>query len=276
MKFIFIFIFIHFTFVFYSQEIFGTCLGKSFVVEKNIWTKSPLVNLETREIKIFFSDSSISRLYAVRLSPSNFRSRIYLQKDKNLLMNSSKLIKRLNATVIINAGFYDRNYRPMGFFRSGTKTYNSRILFKGSRRSLHFGALLHFHKQTNRIQIYHRDFFNKTIPGDALQAGPYLFKNGRPVKGLRKYREFNRADRRTVVSILKDRTIVILVNQENDRGVSWCELQKLFTNSKIGFSVKDAINLDGGASSQLSIRSANFKKNIFGRPVPAFVVFYKN
>ena len=109
-----------------------------------------------------------------------------------------------------------------------------------------------------------------------MQAGPYLFKNGRPVKGLRKYREFNRADRRTVVSILKDRTIVILVNQENDRGVSWCELQKLFTNSKIGFSVKDAINLDGGASSQLSIRSANFKKNIFGRPVPAFVVFYEN
>ena len=135
MKFIFIFIFIHFTFVFYSQEIFGTCLGKSFVVEKNIWTKSPLVNLETREIKIFFSDSSISRLYAVRLSTSNFRSRIYLQKNKNLLMNSSKLIKRLNATVIINAGFYNRNYRPMGFFRSGTKTYNSRILFKPTKAS---------------------------------------------------------------------------------------------------------------------------------------------
>ena len=90
MKFIFIFIFIHFTFVFYSQEIFGTCLGKSFVVEKNIWTKSPLVNLETREIKIFFSDSSISRLYAVRLSPSNFRSRIYLQKELMTSMKASK------------------------------------------------------------------------------------------------------------------------------------------------------------------------------------------
>ena len=57
------------------------------VVEKNIWTKSPLRNLETREIKILFSDSSISRLYAVRLSPSNFRSRIYLQKDKNFSLS---------------------------------------------------------------------------------------------------------------------------------------------------------------------------------------------
>ena len=43
----------------------------------------------------------------------------------------------------------------------------------------------------------------------------------------------------------------------------------------IGFSVIDAINLDGGSSSQLSINSEKFKKNIYGRSVPAFIVFYK-
>lgn len=271
----FIFIFISFIFIFQTIETFGQCLGKKFVIEKNIWAKSPLQGLETRDVNIYFSDNSISRLYAVRLSVPNFNSSIYLQKNKNLLINASKLVKRLDAAIVVNAGFYDQNYRPMGFFRTNTKTYNSRILYKGSSRSLHFSALLHFDKKENRIMIVHRDFFDKTIPGDVLQAGPYLFRNGKPLKGLEKYREFNRPDRRTVVCILKDGTIVILVSQANDRGISWCELQKLFIHSDIGFSVKDAINLDGGSSSQLSIHSGKFKKDIYGRPVPAFIVFYK-
>ena len=270
----FFFIFIIFFIMFHTKETFARCFEKELVIEKNMWIKSHLGKLETREIKILFPDMSFSRLYAVRFSTNNFRPQIYLQKNKNLMINASELVKRLNATIIINAGFYDHNYRPMGFFRSGNKTFNSRVLFKGTRRSLHFGALLHINKKTNHIMIYHRDFFRKTIPGDVLQAGPYLFKNGKPVKGLNKYREFNRANRRTVVSILKDRKIVVLVSQENDRGVSWCELQKIFAHENIGFSVIDAINLDGGSSSQLSINSGIFKKNIYGRSVPAFIVFY--
>ena len=275
MKFIFIFIFIILIFIFQTKETFGQCLGKKFVIEKNIWVKSPLRGLETREVNIFFSDDSISRLYAVRLSSLDFNSSIYLQKNKNFLINASELIKRLGATIIVNAGFYDQNYRPMGFFRTKRKTYNSRILYKGSSRSLHFGALLHLDRKENRIMIFHRDFFDKTIPGDVLQAGPYLFRNGKPLKGLKKYREFNRPNRRTVVCILKDGAIVILVSQANGRGISWCELQKIFNHSDIGFSVKDAINLDGGSSSQLSVHSKKFKKDIYGRPVPAFIVFYK-
>jgi len=275
MKFIFIFILIHFLLISFTEKTFARCFEKDLIIEKKNWTKSLLGNLETREIKILFPDLSISRLYAVRLSTANFRSQIYLQKNKDSMINASELVKRLNATIIINAGFYDHNYRPMGFFRSDNKTYNSRVLFKGSRRLLHFGALLHIDKKTNRITIHHRDYFKKTIPGDVLQAGPYLFKNGKPIKGLKKYREFNRANRRTIVSISKDRMIVILVSQENDRGVSWCELQQIFAHENVGFSVIDAINLDGGSSSQLSINSEKFKKNIYGRSVPAFIVFYK-
>jgi len=277
MKFFFIFALSSLVFIFQTEEIFGQCFDKRFVIKKNKWTKNLLKGFETSEVKILFSDDSIARLYAVRFTTSNFKSSIYLQKNKNLLINASKLAKKLDASIIINAGFYDHNYRPMGYFRSNGKTYNSRILLKGTRRSLHFGALLHIDKKTNRIMIHDRDSFNENIPGDVLQAGPFLFRKGKPVKGLRKYREFNRADRRTVLCISKEGAIVILVSESSDRGISWCELQKLFAQSRVGlgFYVKDAINLDGGSSTQLSINFRKFKRDIYGRPVPAFVVFHK-
>ena len=146
MKFIFIFILIHFLLISFTEKTFARCFEKDLIIEKKNCTKSLLGNLETREIKILFPDLSISRLYAVRLSTANFRSQIYLQKNKDSMINASELVKRLNATIIINAGFYNHNYRPMGFFRRDNKTYNSLFLFKGSRRLLHFGDLLHIDK----------------------------------------------------------------------------------------------------------------------------------
>ena len=96
-------------------------------------------------------------------------------------------------------------------------------------------------------------------------------KNGKPVQGLVRYREYLRATRRTVVGLDVQGRLVVLVSENETRGISWCELQEylVLPESKGGLGIRDAMNLDGGSSSQLWVRGSN---GIPGRPAPTYVI----
>ncbi len=256
----------------------SACPFKGHLVGDGRWTRRGVPPLEVRSVRIRFEDGAIGRMQAVRLRHQKFKIRLHWREKYKWFspIDLSRLGERMGAVVIVNAGYYDVNGRPLGYFRSGGKAFNSRVLYRGRKIALHFGALFAVGQEDGRPKIVSRQAFEDSGVREAFQAGPHLVADRKPVKGLARYREYLRPTRRTVVGLdAKDR-LVILVSENETRGVSWCELQEylVLSESKGGLGLRDAMNLDGGSSSQLWVRAGGPAPEIHipGRPTPTFIV----
>ena len=240
------------------------------------WTRRGSPPIETRNVRLLFGDGMIARMTAVRLRHRDFRVRLrWREKSERLSpVDLGGLGRRLGAAVVLNAGYYGAGGRPLGYFRSGGRVFNARVLYRGRRIALHFGALFTVAREGGAPAIVSRGRFREADAAEALQAGPLLVKDGAPVPGLARYREYARPARRTLLALDACGRLLVLVSESETRGVSWCELQKylLLPESRGGPGVRDAMNLDGGASSQLWAHAGGREILIPGRPVPAFVV----
>ncbi len=231
--------------------------------------------LEFRDFRIRFEDGFSSRMAGVRLDPNQFHIRLlWLSNKKPFSSRIKEVAKRTNAAVIVNAGYFDENGRPLGYFRSDEKVYNSRLLFRGRRRALHLGAVFYVRKESGKVGIVTREAFNSKGVREAFQAGPYLVRGGKPDLGLDAYREFRRPDRRTILALGKKGRLLLLVSEEVGRGISWCELQNFLTRPEPegGLDVAEAMNLDGGSSSQIYVRGNRTSRQMKGRIVPALII----
>jgi len=230
--------------------------------------------LEARGIAMRFEDDSIARLSAVRVEPGRFRAELRWNPKAGPAGESAAEVARLTgAAVVVNAGYFDENGRPLGFFLSGGKVYNRRILFRGRGEALHLGAIF-FVREGGALGIASREAFEPEGMREAFQAGPYLVREGRPVPGIERYREYWRPARRTVLAFEPDGRLLLLASETEGRGLSWCELQSFLARPEAqgGLGVAEAMNLDGGSSSQLLVQAGGFTGGVPGRPVPAFLV----
>ena len=256
-----------------SAKAASDCPLKGHPVGDGRWTRSQSPSLDTRNVRIRFENGATSRMRAVRLRHEGFEIRLHWREKSEwfLPVDLDVLGEKLGAAVILNAGYYDANGRPLGYFRSGGKVFNSRVLYQGRKIALHFGALFTVGRKNGRPGIVSREKFQDSGVKEAFQAGPHLVKNGKPVQGLVRYREYLRATRRTVVGLDVQGRLVVLVSENETRGISWCELQEylVLPESKGGLGIRDAMNLDGGSSSQLWVRGSN---GIPGRPAPTYVI----
>ena len=229
--------------------------------------------LEFRRFRLRFKDGHSSRMNGVRIDQARFAIRLKWQAGRSVSAKAaSEIARRERAAVATNAGYFDEKGRPLGYFRTNGKVYNSRLLFRGRRRALHLGAV--FYVRGGRAGIATREDFDPEGVTEAFQAGPYLVRGGKPDSGLDAYREFRRADRRSVLALGKKRRLIFLVSEEIGRGISWCELQDFMSRSEAagGLGAVEAMNLDGGSSSQLYVRGKGLPRNLEGRIVPALIL----
>lgn len=249
------------------------CPLKGHPVGDGRWLRRQSLSVDTRDVRIRFENGTTARMKAVRLPLEEFELRLHW-RDKSewfLPVDYGALGEKLDAAVMLNAGYYDDNGRPIGYFRSAGKVFNSRVLHRGRKTFLHYGALLTVENESGRPSIVSREKFKDSGVKEAFQAGPLLVKDGKPVRGLTRYREYLRATRRTVIGLdAKDR-LIVLVSEAETRGISWCELQEFLVlpESKGGLGIRDAMNLDGGSSSQLWVRG---EVEIEGRPAPTYLI----
>lgn len=249
------------------------CPLKGHPVGVGRWARQKSLPLETRDVRIRFENGTTARMKAVRLRHQDFEIRFHWRDKPEwfLPVDFGALGEKLGAAVILNASYYDEKGRPMGYFRSGGKVFNSVILHRGRKTFLHYGALFTVGGKDGRPGIVSREKFGDTGVKEAFQAGPLLVADGEPVQGLSRYREYLRASRRTVVGLDAGERLVVLVSETETRGISWCELQEFLVlpESKGGLGVRDAMNLDGGSSSQLWVRGG---VEIPGRPAPTYII----
>jgi exopolysaccharide biosynthesis protein len=89
------------------------------------------------------------------------------------------------------------------------------------------------------------------------------------MRGLARYA------RRAVIGVDKDGRLIAAVTEALLGGLSFAELQDLFTNAKLQLDVADLLNLDGGGSAQLYLKVGKFEESIAGTAeVPVAIGFF--
>lgn len=151
-----------------------------------------------------------------------------------------------NALLAINGGFFDRDYRPLGLRISKQQQYSPLKhiswwgIFYTKNKKPYLSSLKHYSNAQNI------DF--------AVQSGPRLLVNGR-IPSLK----IGHAER-SALGISPDGRVLILVTE--NMPMTTTALAELMKASPL--NCKDALNLDGGNSSQLFAQTGSFKINAHG------------
>ena len=179
--------------------------------------------------------------------------------------SSAAVAKSKNALLAINAGFFTPEGTPLGLVVSGGKTsggWNSASsLGNGIFRESNGGALS-ITRRSSRSSV--------SSSHELIQAGPLLLENGKPITGLDSGKSALRS---------------IILTDGNSRWwigkTSSCTLaalgKALSSSSPASWRIDDALNLDGGRSTDLYISSRILggpinRRSFLNRPVRNFLI----
>jgi uncharacterized protein YigE (DUF2233 family) len=189
-----------------------------------------------------------ARIFAFRAAPAH----VELAHGDNL--EAAQWLKRTGARVAINGGYFDGSGQPLGLRVSKGKRH-ARL------RRADWGV---FWIKNGRAHISHtRDYSPNTRPQQAIQCGPRLVVAGK-VTDLKP-----QWDRRTGMGIDRSGKVVLAIAEGQLSLKDWAGV---FASSK-GLGCPDALNLDGGGSTQIAYSSRSQREVVNGSwPVPDAIV----
>ncbi len=218
------------------------------------------VTLE-REVPANTLDLSLYRFDTSLIAP-----RVIYAAQHNLKTADVKtLARKTGAIAAVNANYYDPQGAPLAFLKTAAQTVNPRI----SAAAIYTGI---FAVKDRQPFFAHRDGFVPAHADEGLQSGPLLVLGGsaQPTTGAP-----NRPSRRALIGIDKDQRLFIAVTDKLLGGLTWAELQELFTAPEWQLQAQDLLALDGGASAQLYIKSGKHEEMIPGTAeVPVAIGFF--
>jgi uncharacterized protein YigE (DUF2233 family) len=165
----------------------------------------------------------------------------YIEKEES--SDLQLLTKQAGGIAGINAHFFDPNNRPIGLIISDGKLLQA--IHKGGKLLNGFFVL-----ENNIPKILERHAILQK-PQLAIQAGPLLLIDGK----IQSVKSDEIASRRSGIALTKNSEVILYATILRFPGASLSQIQNMLTHPEI--EAKDALNLDGGGSSQLFI-----KKNI--------------
>ena len=188
-----------------------------------------------------------SHIHAFRIDLQFHRLALVMAKDLAVdYASAEEYAKHSKALITINGGFFDQNYHPLGL-RINNKKQKSPI-----KQISWWGV---FYIKNNKPYISNVNQFNRDKQiVFAVQSGPRLLVNGKipPLKP-------GRAER-SALGISKDGRIIIVIT--DNAPLSTTELAQLMKAEPL--SCLNALNLDGGSSSQLHANIDAFQLDVHG------------
>ena len=174
-------------------------------------------------------------------------------------------LEKSGALATINANYFDENGRPLAYLKNSAREINRTV----SKHALYTGV---FGVRDGLPFVIHRDQFQPAQAREALQSGPLLLLSGAPVDiipGLGRYA------RRAVIGIDKTGRIIVGATDAVLGGLSFAELQELFSKPRWQIETPDLLNLDGGSSAQMHLRVGKFEESVPGlSDVPVAIGFF--
>ena len=198
------------------------------------------------------SDGTEIRLY--RFALPQFAAKVVVGPGKPPRPETAAAaLHRLNATAAVNGGFFDEHRAPLGLRIASGET---RVPL---RPNVDWGVLV---INGNEARIIHSREFHPGSPAqNAIQVGPRLLVDGKPLK-LKPQRA-----RRTAVALPRDGHALTLVIV--DERIDANELAARLADA--GFD--SALMLDGGPSTQLALSVGETRADVpGGYPAPGLLV----
>jgi hypothetical protein len=180
--------------------------------------------------------------------------------------NVKNFAEKSGALAAINANYFDTDGKPLAFLKVGRQIINSRV----AKTALYTGV---FGIKDQTPFIAHRDEFVPEQVDEGLQSGPLLLFHGSAQEITRLP---SRAHRRALIGIDQEQRLVAAVADSIFGGLYWRELQEIFSDAPWQIQLTDLLNLDGGGSAQIYIKTAKFEDMVAGTSeVPVAIGFFK-
>lgn len=178
-------------------------------------------------------------------------------------MRCDEFLKRSGALAVLNGGYFDPENLPMGYQRDSDRVLQSEVWTRGL-----FGGV--FYLDYQRVaHVVGREDFVPTQASFAVQCGPRLVYRREKMPGIHD----DPAARRTVIGVDRSGRYLFGVSDVDCR-LRFGQLQDLLLSGEAqgGFDAEGVLNLDGGSSTQISIKTKKFQSHIVGwSPVPVAV-----
>jgi exopolysaccharide biosynthesis protein len=205
-------------------------------------------------------------LKLLRFDPMIIAARVLSSSDWQMKSATAKsFVEKSGAIAAINGSYFDERGRPLAYLKISDKEINHTV----SKHGLYTGT---FALVDGSPLIMHRDNFSPVQASEALQSGPLLLNRGAPVETIRGLGEYAR---RTVLGTDKNGRIIVAVTDAVLGGISFVELQELFSNGKWQLDTPELLNLDGGGSTQLYFKSGKLEESVPGTSeVPVAIGFF--
>lgn len=160
--------------------------------------------------------------------------------------SASEFATLSNSLIAINGGFFTHEFKPLGLRISNYKSLNPLKpiswwgIFYTEKTKAYLRSIKNF-KADNKINF-------------AIQSGPRLLVNGHETRLKPGYAQ------RTALGITAKGNVILLVTE--NLAMTTKELAKLMRAPPL--SCQDALNLDGGSSSQVYAQMKGFELNVHG------------
>lgn len=196
------------------------------------------------------NDKSISpwsHIHAFRINLSRYQLAI-LPANQLAKPNASigELANFSKAVLAINGGFFDPNYQPLGLRISQQQQINP-------LKRISWWGVFYIEGEKPHVSSWRHFTANKQI-SFAVQSGPRILINGK-IPQLKAGR-----DERSALGITYDDHVIVLVTE--NAPLSTNDLALLMQSPPL--NCKNALNLDGGSSSQLVARLNSFAVHVHG------------
>lgn len=224
--------------------------------------------LETSQVALHYGTVFSSSIALVR-GDSSYSLRAIRASQFGWNRASVKaLCKAAGAEACINANFFDEQGRPLGLVVSRGIIYNKMHHGGGTLTGVLYSTDI-------ETRIVHRDSFSFSGAVEAIQAGPRLIASGKPIEGVK---DSSSSSNLSGVCIDNNQRLIVFRVSAGVFGGSLNGLQKNLLRPEIG--CVDALNFDGGGSSQLFIAADNTAlesdENLSGEDdIPVALGFFK-
>lgn len=171
------------------------------------------------------------------------------------MLNADQWQRRTQAKAVVNGGYFGGDGKPLGLRIANNKRLNP-------IRKSDWGV---FYIRHGKAAISHtRDYVGSPYTQEAVQCGPRLVVNGRTTDLKPQWA------RRTGIGIDSSGRVILAIS---DGELSFDEWAALWADSS-GLNCPNALNLDGGGSTQMRVASKSNPINIGGLwPVPDALIF---
>lgn len=198
-----------------------------------------------------FYYADVGNIHAFKIDPKQYRFSVLRAKDYNRTTSTAEAFaKNSSAILVVNGGFFSPERKSLGLLAE-----NGTIL--NPVHSTPWWAV--FAVQSKRGSITPHRYFKVNAKTEmALQVGPRLVINGNIPK-----MKFS-IDRRSGIGIQPGGHIIIAVTKNAELSLTAFAETFRKPESEGGFGCTDAINLDGGNSSQIYSHWNGVQVNVSG------------